>query len=255
MTVIVDRCSSSGPTACRPRSSGPRSSRSSSRRPGRAGTAAPARHRRRRGGDRLRRERAPVERGRDAQPLPGGRRGEPRRPAAQARPARTRLRELRRARAGVDLAARRPRAAPAALRGAAVPAPRRRARPAGRAGPFNDYRFPSKLPEFLATGRPVVLPATNLGRFLDDGEECLLLRRGDALEIAAAVERLLDDDELRARLGRGGRAFAERNFSWPASARKLAALRPRARRAGEIGAGGARPPRSDTRPAAAPPAG
>src|SRR6185437_16944685 len=57
----------------------------------------------------------------------------------------------------------------------------------GRAGGFNDYRFPSKLPEFLATGRPVVLPATNLGRFLRDGDECLLLERGDALEIAAAV--------------------------------------------------------------------
>ena len=59
-----------------------------------------------------------------------------------------------------------------------------------------------------------MLPATNIGRFLEDGEECILLRRGDALEIAEVVERLLDDDELRARLGRGARAFAERSFSW-----------------------------------------
>ena len=59
----------------------------------------------------------------------------------------------------------------------------------GRSNGFNDYRLPSKLPEFLATGRPVVLPATNLGRFLEDGEECILLRRGDALEIAAVIER------------------------------------------------------------------
>src|SRR5205823_11975663 len=78
-----------------------------------------------------------------------------------------------------------------------------------------------KLPEFFATGRPVVLPATNLGRFLADGEECILLRRGDALEIARAVARLLDDDELRLRLGQAARAFAERSFSWPASAQKL----------------------------------
>ena len=75
----------------------------------------------------------------------------------------------------------------------------------GRADAFNDYRFPSKLPEFFACGRPVVLPETNLGRYVADGEDCLLLRRGDALEIAAAVERILADDELRERLGRGAR--------------------------------------------------
>jgi glycosyltransferase involved in cell wall biosynthesis len=94
----------------------------------------------------------------------------------------------------------------------------------GRAGGFNDYRLPSKLPEFLATGRPVVLPATNLGRSLEDGVECILLRRGDALEIAAAVERILDDDALAARLAAGARAFAERSFSWQASAEKLHAF-------------------------------
>jgi glycosyltransferase involved in cell wall biosynthesis len=94
----------------------------------------------------------------------------------------------------------------------------------GRPDGFNDFRLPSKLPEFFATGRPVVLPATNLGRFVADGEECILLRRGDALEIAAAVERLLGDDELRERLGKAARAFAERSFSWPASARKLRRL-------------------------------
>jgi glycosyltransferase involved in cell wall biosynthesis/2-polyprenyl-3-methyl-5-hydroxy-6-metoxy-1,4-benzoquinol methylase len=91
----------------------------------------------------------------------------------------------------------------------------------GRPDGFNDYRLPAKLPEFLATGRPVVLPATNIGRFLEDGEQCVLLRRGDALEIAGVVGRLLDDPELRARLAKGARAFAERNFSWVASARKL----------------------------------
>lgn len=91
----------------------------------------------------------------------------------------------------------------------------------GRSDPFNDYRFPSKLPEFLATGRPVVLPHSNIGRHLRDEEECILLRRGDALEVAAAVERLLADPELRELVGRGGRAFAKANFSWRRSAEKL----------------------------------
>jgi glycosyltransferase involved in cell wall biosynthesis len=106
----------------------------------------------------------------------------------------------------------------------------------GQADAFNDYRFPSKLTEFLATGRPVVLPPANIGRFLEDGTECILLRRGDALEIAEVLERLLDDASLRARLGRGARAFAERSFSWPASAEKLRRFYERA-----LGASG-RPP-------------
>jgi hypothetical protein len=100
----------------------------------------------------------------------------------------------------------------------------------GRPDGFNDYRFPSKLPEFFATARPVVLPATNIGRFVRDGEEAVLLYRGDALEIAAAVERILDDGELRLRLGRGARAFAERSFSWSASAETLRRLYERALR-------------------------
>jgi glycosyltransferase involved in cell wall biosynthesis len=94
----------------------------------------------------------------------------------------------------------------------------------GRPDDFNDYRFPSKLPEFFATGRPVVLPATNIGRFVRDGVEAILLHRGDALEIAAAVERVIDDDGLRERLAQGARAFAERSFSWSASAEKLRRL-------------------------------
>ena len=52
---------------------------------------------------------------------------------------------------------------------------------------FNDYRFPSKLPDFLASGKPVVLPAANIGRYLRDGVDALVLERGDATEIFAAV--------------------------------------------------------------------
>jgi glycosyltransferase involved in cell wall biosynthesis len=87
---------------------------------------------------------------------------------------------------------------------------------------FNRYRLPSKLPEFLAMGRPVVLPACNLGDELTDGENALLLQRGDAIEIAARIERLLDDRELAERLGRGAREFALQNLSWPRNAAALA---------------------------------
>lgn len=79
---------------------------------------------------------------------------------------------------------------------------------------FNSYRFPSKIPEFLAMGRPVVLPACNIGLELTDGHNALLLRNGTALEIAESVERLMDDPQLRRRLGEAGREFAARHLDF-----------------------------------------
>ena len=67
---------------------------------------------------------------------------------------------------------------------------------------FNDYRFPSKLPDFLASGKPVVLPATNIGRYLRRR------RRGAAARSAATRTRSstpcggsLADPELGGALG------------------------------------------------------
>jgi glycosyltransferase involved in cell wall biosynthesis len=89
---------------------------------------------------------------------------------------------------------------------------------------FNRYRLPSKLPEFFAMGRPVVLPACNLGNDLVDGEDALLLHEGDALEIAARVERLLDEPALARRLGERARSFALERLSWRRNAEELAAF-------------------------------
>jgi glycosyltransferase involved in cell wall biosynthesis len=91
----------------------------------------------------------------------------------------------------------------------------------GAPGPFNDYRLPSKLPEFMAVGRPLILPATNLGLRLADGEEVLLLRTGSADEIAAAIERLLDDPALALRLSANAQAFARRAWRWDRQGRRL----------------------------------
>ncbi len=88
----------------------------------------------------------------------------------------------------------------------------------GAPGPFNDFRFPSKLPEFLVSGRPVILPATNLGRFLKDGEEAVLLHRGTAEEIADRVGELLADRDRARRIGAAGRAFARQRLTWTRAA-------------------------------------
>ena len=94
----------------------------------------------------------------------------------------------------------------------------------GRAGHFNDFRFPSKLPEFLVSGKPVVLPNTNIGRFLRDDIEAVVLEEGHALEIAARLEPLLQDPERRERIGAAGREFALRELTWPRNVERVKAF-------------------------------
>jgi hypothetical protein len=91
----------------------------------------------------------------------------------------------------------------------------------GRRDHFNEYRFPSKLPEFFAMGRPVILPGANIGRYVADGDEAIVLKNGDSLEIAAAMKTILNDPGLSAQLARGARRFYEAKFSWLEAGRKL----------------------------------
>lgn len=90
--------------------------------------------------------------------------------------------------------------------------------------PFNDYRFPSKLPEFFAIGRPVVLPRTNLGTQVRHGTDAYVLERADAAGIATAVRALRSDPDLAGRLSRGAVEFAAKHFSWRRSAEVLASF-------------------------------
>ncbi len=87
---------------------------------------------------------------------------------------------------------------------------------------FNHYRLPSKLPEFLASGRPVLMPYANVGLRVQPGREALLLETGQPEEIAAQCRRVLTDPALARRLGEGGAAFARRQFDPAANARGLA---------------------------------
>jgi glycosyltransferase involved in cell wall biosynthesis len=72
--------------------------------------------------------------------------------------------------------------------------------------------------EALAAGLPLVASDIDVFQsFLNDGESALLVPVGAAQALAAALDRATHDDELRARLARGGRDVVAR-FSWDASA-------------------------------------
>ena len=94
----------------------------------------------------------------------------------------------------------------------------------GRAGAFNDYRLPSKIPEFLAMGKPVILPEANIAALLQDGRDALLLQTGTPEEIAAACSRVFADPALAARLSGGALAFARKHFDLAANSAKLAGI-------------------------------
>lgn len=77
---------------------------------------------------------------------------------------------------------------------------------------FNRNRLPAKIPEFLATGKPTLLPRCNIALRMEDGREAILMDRGDAQEIADGIERLIGDPDLGARIGAEGQRFAAGTF-------------------------------------------
>jgi glycosyltransferase involved in cell wall biosynthesis len=110
--------------------------------------------------------------------------------------------------------------------------------PPGR--PF--HYSPLKLAEYLAAGLPVVAPATGqLAERLTDGVDAIVVPPHDVNALAAALRRLRDEPEERARLGKAARAAAEAEWSWEDQARRvidaLAGVRQRAAPLGHAAAG------------------
>ena len=93
----------------------------------------------------------------------------------------------------------------------------------GEDNEFNRYRFPCKLPLFLASGRPVIMPRSNLGTHVTDGKNCLLLQGEESSpeEIAGLLRTLIENPALAEEIGQGGRNFAREHFSWDVSAKGL----------------------------------
>jgi len=84
---------------------------------------------------------------------------------------------------------------------------------------------PTALMEMLALGKPVVLgrhPDSGASEFVIDGETGVV--RSTPEELLHSVRRLLDDADLRARLGAGARRSAETVWTWQRAAARYDAL-------------------------------
>lgn len=83
--------------------------------------------------------------------------------------------------------------------------------------------FPTKLAEYLASGRPVVATDTgSLNEYLESGVSALLVPPGGVPEMAAAIGTLVADPDLAGRIGRAGRLVAEKNFDQITAVQPLA---------------------------------
>jgi glycosyltransferase involved in cell wall biosynthesis len=81
---------------------------------------------------------------------------------------------------------------------------------------------PLKVAEYLAAGLPVVAPAAGqLATRLTDGVDAVVVPPHDVSALGAALRRLRDDPEDRARLGKAARAAAEAEWSWDHQVRRV----------------------------------
>lgn len=89
---------------------------------------------------------------------------------------------------------------------------------------FGNCVLPLKTFSYLAAGRPILAPALpDTAELLHDAETAMLVRPDDPAAAALALDMLLAEPALAARLGANARALAERN-SWDARAARLDAF-------------------------------
>lgn len=88
---------------------------------------------------------------------------------------------------------------------------------------------PMKPLEALAMEKAVVVSSVRaLAEMIKDGETGLVFRKGNTNDLANALERLIKDEPLRNRLGKGGRQWVQQYRTWSSTAgiaaRHLSAL-------------------------------
>jgi glycosyltransferase involved in cell wall biosynthesis len=90
---------------------------------------------------------------------------------------------------------------------------------------FNRARWPNKIGDYLAAGRPTVTnPVGDVQELFRRHEIGLLARENDAEDFALQVTRLLEDRDLARHMGHEARRLAEEEYSWAAMTDHLEAF-------------------------------
>jgi glycosyltransferase involved in cell wall biosynthesis len=84
------------------------------------------------------------------------------------------------------------------------------------------YQCPLKVVEWMAAGKAIVAPGyPPLHELIEDGREGLLFPPGDFAAMRNALLQLVDDPELRRRLGAAAAARAHSSLSWRDNAQRV----------------------------------
>jgi glycosyltransferase involved in cell wall biosynthesis len=89
--------------------------------------------------------------------------------------------------------------------------------------PAHDFYFsPLKLFEYMACGAPVVAASLGqIGEVVSDGETGLLYPPGEFDALVASCERLLEDPDLRRRMGRAAAKEIHGRYTWDHNAARV----------------------------------
>ncbi|HET6854473.1 MAG TPA: glycosyltransferase family 4 protein [Pyrinomonadaceae bacterium] len=84
------------------------------------------------------------------------------------------------------------------------------------------FGSPTKVFEYMAMGKAIVASRLGqIGEVLADEETALLVQPGNVGELAAALVKLIESDELRESLGARAREIAEREHTWKHNAQRV----------------------------------
>lgn len=83
-------------------------------------------------------------------------------------------------------------------------------------------RFPTKIGEYLASGRPVITNSVGeINRFLRDGETAFIAAPQNEEAFAGKIEQVLSDPELSRKIGLAGRQVAVRYFDYSKHGKRI----------------------------------
>ena len=87
----------------------------------------------------------------------------------------------------------------------------------------NRTRWPNKFGDYIAAGRPVLCSDVGDVATIVRDEECGLVWKDDS-ELSDGIERLVDEPNLRSRMGERARRLSEGRLSWAQIASQFAGI-------------------------------
>ena len=84
------------------------------------------------------------------------------------------------------------------------------------------YGSPIKLFEYMAVGKPIVTTQRPLvAAVIEHLKNGIIVKPGDPQQLATAIVQLINDKDLRERLGSEGRRMVEEKYTWEGNAQKI----------------------------------